>query len=137
MIPTANGDSGDPAVGAAALLRTILTSTAWALPGGRGGLCQQLHWQPPNDHPHPLPPAALGAAVPTVTAEAVILIQRWQTRRRRRRRPQPGPSPSVGERPQYKIALVAMLTFCLIIRKHDHQKFRQFFTATAIISLTC
>ena len=28
----------------------------------------------------------------------------------------------VGVRPQLRIALVAMLTFCLIIRKRDHQK---------------
>ena len=26
-----------------------------------------------------------------------------------------------GARPQYTIALVAMLTFCLITRKRDHQ----------------
>ena len=28
-----------------------------------------------------------------------------------------------GVRPQLRIALVAMLTFCLIIRKRDHYKF--------------
>ena len=40
-----------------------------------------------------------------------------------------------GVRPQLRIALVAMLTFCLIIRKRDHQKFLKLSTATAIISL--
>ena len=29
----------------------------------------------------------------------------------------------LGVRPQLRIALLAMLTFCLIIRKRDHQKF--------------
>ena len=42
-----------------------------------------------------------------------------------------------GVRPQLGIALVAMLTFCLIIRKPDHKKFWNKCTATAIISLTC
>ena len=30
---------------------------------------------------------------------------------------------SYGDRPRYRIALVAILTFCLIIRKRDHKKF--------------
>ena len=33
---------------------------------------------------------------------------------------QAAPVTCTGVRPQYKIALVAMLTFCLIIRKRDH-----------------
>ena len=40
-------------------------------------------------------------------------------------------------RPHCNITLVAMLTFCLIIRKLDHEIFRKFVTATAVISLTC
>ena len=35
----------------------------------------------------------------------------------------PGKRLPLGVRPQLRIALVAMLTFCLIIRKRDHQKF--------------
>ena len=42
----------------------------------------------------------------------------------------------LGDKSQYKIVLVAMLTFCLIIRKRNHQTFRTFFTATAIDMLT-
>ena len=40
-------------------------------------------------------------------------------------------------RPQCTIALAAMLTICLIIRKLDLQKFWKMFTIPVIISLTC
>ena len=43
--------------------------------------------------------------------------------------------PNNEVRPQRIIALVAILTFCLIMRKTDHQKLRKKFTVTTIISL--
>ena len=45
------------------------------------------------------------------------------------------PLPSMGFSLQSRFPLVAMLTFCTIIRKRDHQKFSNFLPVFAMISL--